>query len=103
MSAATTALLFLAGLTYALKAAGPLVLGGQRSLPPLVERLALLLPAALLAALVVSSTFISDREWVVDARAIGLGVAALALWRRAPFVVVVILAAAATATVRMLS
>ena len=99
MSPGTLTLAVLATGTYGLKAAGPLVLGG-RPLPPAVQRLATLLPAPLLAALVVTSTLVTDRHWVLDARLVGLGVAAVALWRRLPFVVVVILAAAATAAAR---
>ena len=94
--------LVLAAISYAFKSAGPLLLGGDSELPFWVDRLALLLPAPLLAALVASSTFVNDREWTVDARAVGLVVAGIALWRRLPFVIVVILAAAATALTRQL-
>jgi hypothetical protein len=37
---------------------------------------------------------------VLDARAAGLAVALVAVWRRAPFIVVVVAAVAATAAVR---
>lgn len=94
--------LLLAAISFAFKSAGPLVLGGERELPQWVDRLALLLPAPLLAALVASSTFVEDRQWTVDARAVGLLVAALALWQKLPFVVVVALAALSTALVRTL-
>lgn len=87
--------------TYVLKATGPLVLGGERDLPPVVARLAVLLPAPLLAALVATSTLVSEQRLIVDERLAGLLVAAVALWRRAPFVLVVVLAAAATAGVRL--
>lgn len=100
MSPATTALVVLAVGTYGLKAAGPLVLGG-RPLPPAVQRLATLLPGPLLAALVVTSTLVTNRHWAFDARLVGLAVAAVALWRRLPFVAVVVLAAAATALARV--
>jgi hypothetical protein len=40
---------------------------------------------------------------VLDARLVGLVVAGLALWRRAPFVVVIVLASAATALVRLVT
>lgn len=50
-----------------MKAAGPLVLGGDRALPPFLERLALLLPAPLPAALVATSTFVHDQRWILDA------------------------------------
>jgi hypothetical protein len=39
----------------------------------------------------------------IDARLVGVVVAAIALWRRAPFVLVVLVAAAATALVRLLA
>jgi branched-subunit amino acid transport protein len=96
---ATAVLLGLAAGTFALKAAGPLLLG-RRGLPPAVIRLTDLLPAALLAALVVVGTFVADRALVVDARVAGLAAAAIALAARLPFVVVVVAAAAATALVR---
>ena len=94
--------LALAVISYAFKSVGPLFLGGERNIPLWVDRLALLLPAPLLAALVASSTFVTDQQWRIDARAVGLLVAALALWRRLPFVIVVVLAAAATAATRQL-
>lgn len=97
---ATVVLVGLALGTYSLKAAAPLLLGG-RTLPSSVSRLADLLPAALLAALVVVSSFTADGTLALDARVVGLGAATVALWRRAPFVVVVIVAAAATALTRL--
>ena len=100
MNDATLVLLVLGAGTYGLKAAGPLVLGGQRDLPPVIERLAVLLPIPLLAALVATSVAVADRQWVLDARLAGLAAAALALWWRANFVVVVLVAAATTAVLR---
>ncbi len=102
MSDVALTVLVLAAISYAFKSAGPLVLGGDRQLAPWLDRLALLLPAPLLAALVASSTLVTDRQWAIDGRIVGLAVAALALWRRLPFVIVVILAAASTALVRQL-
>jgi hypothetical protein len=58
------------------------------------------LPAALIPALVVVNTFAGDRRLVLDARAVGLAVAVVATWRRAPFIVVVTAAALSTALVR---
>ncbi len=101
----STTLVVLVGLslgTYALKAAGPLLLGARR-LPPMVDRLASRTPAALLAELVVVSTIASGDEIVVDARLAGVAVAGIALWRKAPFVLVVVLAVATTAAVRAIS
>lgn len=85
---------------YALKAVGFAVVGG-RAMPIVVERCLALIPASLLAALVVKDTFTVANELVVDARAAGLAVAVVAVWRRAPFIVVVIAAMAATALVRL--
>jgi branched-subunit amino acid transport protein len=100
MSDATLVLVLLAAGSYLLKSLGPLVLGGERALPAWLERLALLLPLPLLAALVVTSTVADGTDLVADARLVGVAAAALALWRRAPFVVVVIVAALATASAR---
>jgi branched-subunit amino acid transport protein len=85
---------------YALKAIGFVVAGGRR-MPMVVERCLALIPAALLAALVAKDTFTLAQEVVVDARLAGLVVAGVAVWRRAPFIVVVVLAMAATALVRL--
>lgn len=93
------AILGLAGAAYALKAAG-LVGLGPRAVEGTALRLAAWLPAALLPALVVVNTFAADRRLVVDARAAGLAVAVALAWRRAPFVLIVGLAAATTALVR---
>lgn len=67
---------------------------------PLVQRVAGLLPIALLSALIAVQTFTDGEEQVVDARVAGLAVGALAVWRRAPFLLVVGLAAATTALLR---
>jgi branched-subunit amino acid transport protein len=93
------AILGLGVAAYALKATG-LVVIGARAVEGRMLRLAALLPAALLPALVVVNTFAGDRRLVLDARAVGLAVAVVATWRRAPFVVVVTAAAISTALVR---
>jgi uncharacterized membrane protein len=85
----------------AIKAAGPVLLGG-RELPPRALSVVALLAPALLAALVVSETFAEDGHLVVDERAVGVTVAAAALALRAPVLLAVALAAAATALARML-
>jgi branched-subunit amino acid transport protein len=102
MNAATAVLVIMTVGTFALKSAGPLVLG-DRALPVRVQRVVDLLPAALLAALALVSTVGDGQEIVIDARLVGLVVAGLALWRRAPFVVVILLASAATAITRLVS
>jgi hypothetical protein len=102
MSAATTVLLLLTVGTFAFKSAGPMFIGA-RPLPPRVQNLVDLLPAALLAALAAVSTFGVGESLVVDARAAGMVVACVALWRRVPFVFVILLASAATALVRQIA
>ena len=87
--------------TVAIKAAGPLALGG-RDLPPRLEGVVARLAPALLAALVVVDTFGGDRTLVVDETAIGLGAAAAALLAKLPIFVVVVVAAVSTAAARAL-
>lgn len=69
---------------------------------PVVERVADLLPVALLSALIGVQVFGSGHTLVVDARLLGLAVAVVALLLRAPFIVVVLAAAATAALVRLL-
>jgi len=102
VSDATIVLIVMTVGTFALKSAGPLVLG-DRSLPRRVQQAVDLLPAALLAALTIVSTVGDGREIVIDARLVGLVVAGIALWRRLPFVVVIVVASAATAFTRLIS
>lgn len=68
----------------------------------LLQRAALLLPVALLAALVAVQAFAGERALVLDARAAGLAVAGALLVLRAPFLLVVVAAAAAAALLRAL-
>jgi branched-subunit amino acid transport protein len=93
-------MVILASGTFVLKAAAPLVLGDRR-LPAGLAALVDLLPAALLSALAIVSTVGEGSSVVVDARLVGLIAAGVALWRRAPFVVVIVVAAAATALARL--
>lgn len=68
-----------------------------------VRRVAALLPVALLAALIALQAATHGKEIVLDARLAGLAVAVVAQWRKAPFLVVVGLACATTALVRLLA
>jgi branched chain amino acid efflux pump len=89
-----------AAATFALKAVGPVLLGG-RPLPDHLTGVVALLAPALLAALVVTQVVGGDEEIVLDARLVGLGAAIVAILLRAPILVVVVAAAAATALVRL--
>jgi len=86
--------------TIVIKASGPVVLGG-RPLPPRVQGVVALLAPALLAALVATTAFGSGQQLVIDARAAGLAVAAVAITLRAPVLLVVVLAAAVAAVIRL--
>jgi branched-subunit amino acid transport protein len=88
--------------TIAFKALGPVALGG-RTLPPRLLGVVELLAPSLLAALVVTQVFASERDLVVDARAVGLLAAVTALLLRAPILVVIVIAAAATALARVMA
>ncbi len=65
-----------------------------------VRRITGLLPVALLAALVAVQTFAQGQTLVIDARLAGVAAAALALVLKAPFLVVVLVAAVTAALLR---
>ena len=88
--------------TAALKLAGPLLLGG-RSLPAPAMSIVELLASALLAALIVVETFGKGRSLTLDARALGVAFAAIALARRAPLTVAVLGAAVVAALARAIA
>ena len=86
---------------YLLKLAG-LSVPGHVLEKPVVERIADLLPVALLAALIAVQVFATGPELVLDARVAGLLAAMAALLLRAPFIVVVLVAALTAALIRLL-
>lgn len=84
---------------YLLKFAGFLV--PPRVLDrPAVRVTAGFIPVALLAALVVVQTFADRQALAIDARMAGLAAAVIALLLRAPFLVVVLVAAITAALLR---
>ncbi len=83
----------------AIKAAGPVLVGG-RDLPPRIVSVIALLAPALLTALVITETFSEDRHYVLDEKALGVAVAGVALALRAPVLLAVALAALTTALIR---
>jgi branched chain amino acid efflux pump len=85
--------------TLALKAAGPVLLGG-RPLPDRLSGVVTLVGPALLAALVAIGTFADGQRLVLDARVLGVAAAAVAIKLRAPVLLVVVIAAGVTAGVR---
>jgi branched-subunit amino acid transport protein len=94
------ALLAATAACYALKLAG-LSVPPELLEHPVAERVADLLPTALLSALVAVQVLGSGNTLVLDARVLGLGVAVVALLLRAPFLVVVAAAALAAALARL--
>ena len=87
--------------TVAIKAVGPVTLGG-RPLPPRLAQVVGLLAPALLGALVLVQTFSRERDLVVDERAIGVAAAAGAYALRGSMLLAVIVAPVATAAARQL-
>ena len=85
--------------TIAIKALGPMLLGGK-PLPEGITGVVVLLAPSLLAALVAVNTFADDGELVLDARVPGVLAAAVAIKLKAPVLIVVVVAAAVTATIR---
>jgi branched-subunit amino acid transport protein len=97
-----TLVLVLAAAAYSFKVIG-LVVIGRRQLPAPLERCLALIPAALIAALIVNDTFADGQDLVIDARAAGVVAAVFAVWRRAPLIVVIVIGAVVTAVIRQLS
>jgi len=91
--------LALAGAAYAFKVSGLVLIGG-RSLPAVVERCLVLVPAALISALIVKDTLSTGDELVIDARLPGVLAAVVAARFRAPLIVVIVVGAGATALAR---
>ena len=85
---------------YLLKLAG-LSLPERVLAHPTVERVADLIPVALLSALVAVQVFSTGPELVLDARALGLAFAVVALVLRMPFLVVVVGASVVAAVARL--
>lgn len=90
-----------AAITIAIKAAGPVLLGG-RTLPPWFTRVVVLMAPTLLCALVVTSVLADGRSWSVGAHTVGVTVAGLMLWRKLPLVLCVLVAVLVTAGLRAL-
>lgn len=86
--------------TFAIRAFGPFFVGA-RDFGPRTAAVLALLPAALLAALVITETVIHDGGLDVDARLAGVAFAGVLLLRKVSVVWVVIAAAALTALLRL--
>ena len=87
--------------TAAIKAAGPIALGG-RELPTWFTSVVILLSPALLAALVATQAFAEGDQLALDADTAGVAAGGLVIWRSGSIVGCVLIAAAVTALVRAL-
>ena len=85
----------------AIKAAGPVLLGG-REVPVRFTSIALLLAPALLAALVVTQTLADGQDLAVGDRTAGFVSGALVVWRTGSIIACVVTAAVVTASLRAL-
>lgn len=87
--------------TFAFRFAGP-VLRARVELSPRVERLMAVSAVVLLAALVATTALFEGDGFAGFARPAGVAVGGLLAWKKAPFVVVVLAAAATAACLRLL-
>lgn len=87
--------------TMVLKAAGPVILR-ERKLPDRLRPMMDLVPASLLAALVISQSLVDGQQIVVDARVGGLAVGFVGAYLRVPFLLTLVLAVLVTALIRNL-
>lgn len=102
MSAQWATVLAVGAGTVVLKAVGPVGVSGRR-LPARATELLDMVAPAILAALVITEAFGSGRSLVLDARLAGVAAGIVAVVLRAPFWLVVIVGALATALVRLVS
>ncbi len=99
MAAPWVAIVAVALASAAIKAAGPMLVGGKPLPPPALAFVAMLAPT-LLAALVVNETFGGEGALVLDERALGVAVAGVAIALRAPMLLALALAVVVTTLVR---
>jgi branched-subunit amino acid transport protein len=86
--------------TYGFRLAGPL-LRTRMKIPAAVQRTLEVAAVVLLAALVATTALTQGHDLAGPARPIGVAFAGVLAWRKAPFLVVVLGAAAATALLRL--
>ena len=88
--------------SFLLKAAGPVFVGG-RELPARAASVVALIGPVMLTALVVTQTVGGDESVVLDARLPGVAAAAVAVRKGAPVAVGMAIAAVVTASLRALT
>ncbi len=87
--------------TFGFRLAGPM-LRSRVELSPRVERLLAVAVGVLFAALVATAALLDGQEFAGVARPAGVVVGGVLAWRKAPFVLVVVAAAATAAGLRLL-
>ena len=104
-----TAILVLAVGTYAFRVAGPLLRsrlararGGEAALPPRVDELMSTAATVLLVALIATAALTDGGSFAGVALPAGVLTGGVLAWRKVPFVIVVIAAAAVAAGLRAL-
>ena len=90
-----------AAVTFAIKAAGPVTLGG-RDLPPRFSGVIALMAPALLAAFVVTQALADGERLHVGADTAGVAAAGVVVWRGGSVLPAVVVAVAVTAVLRAL-
>ena len=88
-----------AAVTFAIKAAGPVALGG-RELPVAFRSVVVLLAPALFSALVVTQALADGGDLEIGAETAGVAAGGLVAWRTGSMLGCVIVAAAVTALLR---
>lgn len=92
-------IVLVAVITAAIKAAGPIALGG-RELPTWFSSIVTMMPAAVLAALVVTSALADGDELFIGPDTAGVAAAGIIAWRGGSVITCVLVAAAVTAGLR---
>lgn len=101
MSTGATVIIGSALVTFVIKAAGPVALGG-RELPAWFTSVVVLLAPALLAALVATQALADGDQLKVGADTVGVAAGGLVVWRTGSIVACVLVAPAVTAALRAL-
>ena len=101
MSTGATVIIGSALVTFVIKAAGPVALGG-RELPTWFTSVVVLLAPALLAALVATQALADGDQLKVGADTVGVAAGGLVAWRTGSILACVLVAPAVTAALRAL-
>jgi branched-subunit amino acid transport protein len=92
-------IILVAAVTAAIKAAGPIALGG-RELPAWFSSIVTAMPAAVLTALVVTVALADGEKLAIGPETAGVTAAGVVAWRGGSVITCVIVAAAVTAGLR---